>query len=478
LGDNGLVSGPTYDELAALVVGLLARDAEKDALISELRAEVAELKRQLGMNSRNSSKPPSSDGLAKPAPKSLRRKSGRKPGGQAGHDGSTLAQVTDPFKTIKHEPGACGGCGAGLTGAPEVGVERRQVFDLPPITVQVTEHQLIARQCRCGQVSRGVAPKGVNAPVQYGSGITAIIVYLYMGQFLSKKRTAQALSEVFGAPVSEGTVAAATRCASGGLTGFLELVRGKIAAAPVVHFDETGFRVEGKLHWVHSASTGKYSLITVHRRRGTKGMDHAGVLCEFAGVAVHDAWAPYDTYTRVTHALCNSHLLRELQAVADFAPTGGSWCWATQVADALLKLKELVAEAIEADRPQIDAVPAVEQTRLLRSAALLGVRENQARSTKIMAKHHALARRILDRQDDYLRFSTDFRVPFDNNAAEREIRMVKLRQKVSGCARTLTGARQFTAIRSYLATAAKHGVTFFQALVQLAEGQPWLPAAQ
>lgn len=470
------MSGPTYDELAALVVGLVAENAEKDALIGELQAEIAELKRQLGMNSRNSSKPPSSDGLAKPAPKSLRRKSGRRRGGQAGHPGSTLAQVTDPFETIKHEPDACDGCGAGLAGAPEVSVERRQVFDLPPITVQVTEHQLVSRQCRCGQVSRGRAPEGVNAPVQYGSGITAIIVYLYMGQFLSKKRTAQALAELFGTPVSEGTVAAATQRAAGGLTGFLELVRDKIADAPVAHFDETGFRVAGKLHWVHSASTGKYSLITVHPKRGTKGMDHAGVLCGFAGIAVHDAWAPYDTYSRVTHALCNSHLLRELQAVTDLAPLGEPWCWATQAADALLELKKLVEAAVEAGRPDIDAALAAEQTSLLRSAVLLGARQNQARSTKTMATHHALARRILDRHDDYLRFTTDFRVPFDNNAAEREIRMVKLRQKVSGCARTLTGARQFTAIRSYLATAAKHGITFFHALVQLAEGQPWLPA--
>jgi transposase len=475
-----LVPKPTYDELAALVVRLAAENSELRVVIGELRAEVAELKRQLGTNSRKSSKPPSSDGLAKPAPKSLRRKSGRKPGGQQGHPGSTLAQVArkDLCEEIRHEPEACGGCGSGLADAPGVGVERRQVFDLPPIKVEVTEHQLIARRCRCGQVSRGVAPDGVNAPVQYGSRITAIIVYLYRGQFLSKKRTAQALSELFSTPVSEGTVTTATRRASAGLTGFLELVRGKIAAAPVVHFDETGFRVEGKLHWVHSASTGKYSLITVHRRRGVKGMDHAGVLTGFTGVAVHDAWAPYDTCTRVTHALCNSHLLRELHAVVDLAPQGATWCWATQVTDALLELKKLVEAAIEADRVQIDAALAAEQAGLLRSAALLGVSQNQARSTKIMAKHHALARRILDRQGDYLRFATDFGVPWDNNAAEREIRMVKLRQKVSGCARTLTGARQFTAIRSYLATAAKHGVTFFQALVQLAEGQPWLPTIQ
>ena len=204
-------------------------------------------------------------------------------------------------------------------------------------------------------------------------------------------------------------------------------------------------------------------------------MDHVGVLPDFAGVAVHDAWAPYDTYTQAPHALCNSHPLRELQAVADLAPAGESWCWATQVADALCELKRLAEAAIDAGRPTIDEALATAQTRLLRCAAHLGVRQNQARSTKIMATHHALARRILDRHDDYLRFTSDFRVPFDNNAAEREIRMVKLRQKVSGCARTLAGARQFTAIRSYLATAAKHGIAVFHALTQLTEGHPWLP---
>lgn len=186
---------------------------------------------------------------------------------------------------------------------------------------------------------------------------------------------------------------------------------------------------------------------------------------------------PYDTYPHVTHALCNSHLLRELQAVADLAPHGEPWCWATQVADALRDLKSLVEAAIEANRPSIDQRLAALQLGLLRSAVILGVRQNQAHTTKIMATHHALACRIRDRHDDYLRFSTDFRVPFDNNAAEREIRMVKLRQKVSGCARTLTGARQFTAIRSYLATATKHGITFLHALIQLTEGHAWLPTA-
>lgn len=233
------MSEPTYDDLVALVT---AQAGE----IERLKARVVELEARLKTNSKNSSRPPSSDGLAKSSPKSLRRKSGRKRGGQEGHPGSTLAQVADPQHEIRYEPGACGGCGADVADAPEVGMERRQVFDLPPIMVEVTEHQLIARRCRCGQVCRGVAPDGVTAPVQYGSRISAIIVYLYMGQFLSKKRTAQALSELCGTPVSDGTVSTVTGRASDGLQGFLELVRGKITQAPVVNFDETGFAGRGE----------------------------------------------------------------------------------------------------------------------------------------------------------------------------------------------------------------------------------------
>jgi hypothetical protein len=190
-------------------------------------------------------------------------------------------------------------------------------------------------------------------------------------------------------------------------------------------------------------------------------MDAAGVLPTFAGIAVHDAWAPYDTYKVVTHALCGAHVLRELQAVTDLAVQGAEpdqWCWATQAGDALRTLNALVRDALAAAEglDVIDPVVLADAVHRYRSAALLGVEATRARETKVMAKHHALARRLLDRQDDYLRFTHDPRVPFDNNAAEREIRMIKLRQKVSGCLRTLTGAQQFCAIRSYLSTAAKH----------------------
>ena len=463
--------------LQGQVAGLTARLDALEAENTALRAENAELKRRLGLDSRNSSKPPSTDSpFAKPAPKSLRRKSGRKPGGQPGHPGSTLAQVADPNERLRHEPGRCAGCGSDLADAPEVGMEKRQVFDLPPMTVEVTEHQLIARRCACGATTCGTAPQGVSAPVQYGPRITAIVLYLYVGQFLSKKRAAQALAELFGTPLSEGTVAAMSERAADGLDGFLDALRERIVESTSAGFDETGLRVAGKLHWVHCARTGRYTLITCHTKRGREGIDDAGVLARFSGVAVHDAWAPYDTFIEPEHQLCCAHALRELQGVADAAPPGSNWCWSGQVADALVAMQQLVAEAIETGTATIDPDALSSHIRLYRSAAQIGVTETAARSDKLMKKHNALARRLLERQDDYLRFTTDWRIPPDNNGSERDIRMIKLRQKVSGCLRTLTGAKQFCAIRSYLSTAAKHGRHFFDTLVMLAEGRPWLPA--
>ncbi len=196
----------SYEQLLAVVGELSARNAELVALIQSqvgmidgLRLQVAELQARLGQSSRNSSVPPSADGLAKPAPKSRRTRTGRKPGAQPGHPGQTLRQVAVPDEVVVHEPVCCGGCGAGLGGARRTGVVCRQVFDLPPITVRVTEHQLVERTCGCGTATRADAPVGVPAaPVSYGPRIAAVIVYLYVGQFLSQQRTADALGELFG----------------------------------------------------------------------------------------------------------------------------------------------------------------------------------------------------------------------------------------------------------------------------------------
>jgi transposase len=474
---------PPYEVLAALVGSLRGELAEAAGALAQARAEltharerIAELEARLKQNPRNSSKPPSNEGLAKPAsrPRSLRKRSGRKPGGQDGHKGTTLAQVARPDREVRHEPGGCGRCGARLAGRPVTGVERRQVFDLQPVCAEVTEHQLIERECACGHRTKGTAAAGAQAPVQYGPRIAAIIVYLHAGQFLSKQRTALALAELFGIPCSSGTVAALTSRAARRLDRFAEQVREQIAASDVAGFDETGFRVEGRLAWVHCARTGKCTLLMPHPRRGRQAIEAMGILPRFTGVAVHDAWAPYDTYAAPDHQLCGAHALRELQAVTETAPHG-QWCWATQAAEALATMQDLAREAVSQGRDAVDPDTLASQVHLFRSAVLAGAAQTGARSGPLMKKHNALARRLRDRQDDYLRFTTDFRAPPDNNGTERDIRMAKLKQKVSGCLRTMTGARQFCAIRSYLSTAAKHGLSFFDALVMLAEGEPWMP---
>ena len=463
------VSQPSYEELAGLVV------AQSERIVL-LEARVAELEAKLGSNSRNSSRPPSSDSpFVKPEPKSLRGRSGRKPGGQLGHEGRTLRQVANPDKVVVHRPSACAGCGAHLGAGIERGVETRQVFDIPKIKVSVTEHRIVTVRCRCGHDTPGVAPAGVGAPACYGPNAAAFATYLYAGQFLSVKRTAQALEELFATPLSPGTVVAMTRRAAAAVraSGVLEVIREKLRGARVAHFDETGLRVAGKLAWVHSASDEHWSLITVHPKRGIEGMTHAGVLPAFTGVAVHDAWCAYDAFTGATHALCNAHVLRDLAAAFDKAPAT-EWHWARQAHDAIVALKKLVDQAKAEGRTSIEPTHTARHIDLIHSAA--GIGANIPGHGYLAKRQRGLARRLLTRKHDYQRFLQDgFAVPWDNNAAEREIRMIKLRQKISGCMRTLQGARDFTDIRSYTATAAKHGINLIDALTTLTAGHPWQP---
>jgi transposase len=473
------VTAPSYEQLAALVATQERTIAQLQARIVEQDAEIAELKRQLGASSRNSSKPPSSDGLDKPAPKSLRGRSERKPGGQPGREGRTLRQVERPDEVVVHEPGACTGCGGTLTGEDRpAGVLRRQVFDIPKSTVRVVEHRLLARRCVCGTVTQAPAPAGVSAPAQYGPHAAAIAVYLVLGQHLPVARTAALLAELFGTPMSVGTVAAWTSRAAAGLEPFTAAARRALGGAELVHLDETGLRVAGRLHWLHVASSARFTGLFCHRRRGKEAIDAAGVLPGFTGIAVHDAFTSYSRYPTATHALCNAHLLRELIAVVDHhdahppsgADTPAGWCWAAQVIDALLALKAITGTGA---LPGPDVLAT--SRRLIVSAALIGASARGGPPGAVGRRHRALARRIRRRLDEYLRFASDLRVPFDNNLAERDIRMAKIKQKVSGCLRTLAGAQDFAAMRSYLSTAAKHGRRPFDVLTELTSGNVWIP---
>jgi transposase len=346
--------------------------------------------------------------------------------------------------------------------------------------VRVVEHRLVTRRCACGGLTAAAGPAGVSASVQYGPHAAAIAVYLCLGQHLPVARTAALLAELFGTPMSVGTVAAWTSRAAAGLAPFTAAAVAGLTEAEVVHLDETGLRVAGRLHWLHVATSARFTALICHRRRGKEAIDAAGVLPHFTGIAVHDAFAPYAHYRSVTHALCNAHLLRELIAVIDHylahpPPSSGElpagWCWAQQIIDALLALKAVT---------DTGALPSAEvlgaSRRLIVSAALIGAAAQGAPPGAVGRRHRALARRIHRRLEDYLRFATDPRVPFDNNPAERDIRIVKIKQKVSGCMRTLTGAQDFAAMRSYLATAAKHGRRPFAVLTELTSGNVWMPA--
>jgi transposase len=452
-------AAPSHERLVEMV-------AERDAVIAELRAEIADLKARLDADSSNSSLPPSREGLAK-KPARPRRKGGR-PGKRKGDPGKHLAQVADPDEVVEHAPQVCEGCDGDLDDAPVVGAARRQVFDIPPLRLRVTEHCAQRRRCACGHITAARFPDAATAPACYGPGVRALIVYLAVHQHLPVDRTAQLLADVLGAPVSTGTVAAATTQAAAKVAAAVAAIRARLIAAAVVCFDETGARIAGRLHWLHVAATALCTLVTAHPKRGTDATDAAGVLPRFGGVAVHDGWAPYRRYTNATHGLCNAHHLRELQAAAE-----AGHHWAADLADVLRYAHRNVVAAKAAGQTRLpDEVLASIRARY-DGHLTQGIDATDGRRSKPAA----LAKRLARYRDDALRFTVDFAVPFDNNQAERDIRMVKLQQKISGCWRTLPGAHAFCTVRSYTATARKHGINTLDALHDAFAGQPWMPPA-
>lgn len=445
-----------------------------------LAARVAELERQVATNSQNSSKPPSQDVFAKPAPRSLRRRSGRRPGKQPGAPGASLTVVDDPDKVIDHVPAGCVGGGRDVTGAPTVGVVRRQVHDLPEIRPWVVEHRLHRRRCRCGTVTTAASPPGVTALACYGPEITALAAYLLTYQHIPVARAAQLLADVAGMPVSTGWVAGVLPRAEPALEPFAEAARAAVRAAPVAHFDETGLRVEGQLRWLHSASTAEVTTYLLHDKRGVKAMNAFGILPDYTGVAVHDGWHSYRDYTQASHALCNAHHLRELQAAAETHPEQD---WPQGLARALEELNHAAhaARATGAEHIPTDTL-----------AALIGRFDHHLHTgLELHPRNHrghpqggkprqTTARRLLqrlrDRHAEVLRFAFDLRVPFTNNQAERDLRMTKTQLKLTGGWRTRTGATAWLTMRSYISTARKNGLHILTALRNTLTGHPWLPA--
>jgi transposase len=465
---------------AMVIEQLRQANAKLTAANAALGARVAELERRLGKDSSNSSRPPSSDGLGKPpARRRERRRDGRAPGKQPGAPGAHLAQVADPDEVVVHRPVVCEGCGGDLTLAPVTGVEVRQVFDLPQVRLWVCEHRAERRQCACGQVTAGVFPSQARAAACYGAGVRGLASYLMVQHHLPVERAAQVLGDALGAGVSVGMLAGLGAEAAGGLGGFVERVREQLTRSQVAHFDETGARVTGRLHWVHSASTELLSLFTVHAKRGVAAMDAAGVLPRFQGVAVHDGWSPYWRYPKARHALCAAHLLRELEAVAGLPGQG----WAAELGEWFTIACATTAAARDAGADRLEATVLAGLTdrydRILaagRAANPLPPRPPGRRRRRRRSPAVCLLERLHAHRGEVLRFLEDMRVPPTNNLAERDIRMVKLQQKISGCWRTLDGAQAFLTVRSYISTARKHGINPLAALRRLFEGDPWMPA--
>ena len=482
LGAGGDAERSSYVELEARVAERDVRIAELEERITGLEAMLAELRERLGKNSRNSSKPPSSDGYGKPTAKkdrSLRKRSGRKPGGQDGHEGAHLQRVEVSDERIEHEPECCEGCGGDLAGAERVGDgESRQVFDLPEeIALRVIDHVAVSRCCEdCGAVSAGSFPQGVDAPVQYGSSLHALAVYLHVFQHLPYDRARQLIFDLTGAQVSTGTLKAWVDQAAAGLCEFDEQLRSLLCKAPVVNFDETGARIAGRLGWIHSASTEALTRYTAHARRGVEAMDDAGVLPAFSGVAVHDGWKPYRSYEQAIHALCAGHHLRELLAAEEQGQA-----WASVMSCLLLDAHDAVERAKAAGLNALTKQALGELHACYRVVIGLGYEQNpglaaSARQKIKRSKAQNLLLRLDEREDEALRFAHDFRAPFTNNLAESDIRMVKLQQKISGCWRSDQGARSYLRVRSYISTARKQDQRPLVVLSQLFGGQAWMPA--
>ena len=444
-----------------------------EALAAEntaLRSQIAELERRLGLNSTNSSKPPSSDGLKKPPRvQSLREPSGKKPGGQKGHKGETLRQTADPQHIVDHRPESCSGCGAALGPDMSIGTTARQVFDLPePQPLIVTEHR--AHQCRCvscGATTGAAFPEGVNAPVQYGTRISAFVVYLQHYQLLPEDRLAELMADLFGVGLCAASVANMSRSCASRLADFALEVRDLVAGAPVKHMDETGVRIGAKTKWLHVMCTGMLTFYRISPRRGS-------LFSEVTGIVVHDHWKPYYTMQGVKHALCNAHHLRELKALVEIEKED----WARQMQTLLRRAAHVASLSRERDtavsprlielfQRRYDAILAVglafhnAQPALTRPATK---DSRKKRGRKPRRTGHNLIARLMERKQDVLRFLIDPSVPFTNNQAERDVRMMKLRQKISGGFRSDQGANDFAIIRSFISTVKKQGWKIIAAL--------------
>lgn len=453
-------------------------------VIDAQHERIKTLERQQAKDSHNSSLPPSSDRFVRP-PKSLREKSGQKPGGQRGHRGHHLRQVQTPDEVLTHPVVCCEYCHHDLSTHPADLAERRQVIDLPPKRLWVTEHQVEEKQCpRCFHLTRASFPTGVKAAVQYGTSIQTLATYLVEGQAVPYARASQLLRELLGVQLSAGSIASFVKTCHEELAEVETSLKAALVKTKVIHQDETGLRVGTRRWWVHVCSTNRLTHYAAHRKRGRPALDAIGIAPKFRGTSVHDGLRSYQSYSS-TQAWCNVHHLRELTFVEEHFKQD----WACKMKDLLLDMKAEVERAKALGQHELDVLVLARLLRRYEDILAEGYQANppppapqpsaQTKPTPGRAKQSP-ARNLLDRLSHgkwmVLRFLHDFAVPFDNNQAERDLRMIKVQQKVSGGFRTEQGVMMFCRIRSYLSTLRKQGIELFSALEHTLVGHPVLPA--
>ena len=468
-----------FHAVATQVAALAQQLANQGAVLQELQARLAK-------SSHNSSKPPSSDGYSTVKRTASLRKAGDKPnGGQPGHEGQTLMAVEHPERTMTHEVPLCAHCHASLQGIEVVGYEERQVFDLPAIRIDVTAHRAEIKVCpACGKPSKGIFPHAVTHAVQYGPTVHTWASYFTNYHHIPVERTTEIFADLVQHRMSEATVLKASEHLDTCIAPSTEAVKGLLRAAAVLHVDESGLRVRGALHWLHVACTERLTSYEVHAKRGHAAMEAAGILGPFRGTVVHDHWKPYFTYDDCAHALCNAHHLRELR----FIDTQYHQAWANDMAALLVEIKAAVAATPASEMrlslPELLAFEtrydAIVQAGFEANPVPVPTTEGEVkkRGRPKQPPPVNLLIRLRDFKGQVLAFMSDFRVPFDNNQGERDIRMVKVKQKVSGGFRTLEGAQRFGRIRGYLSTARKHAKNVFEAIRDAFEGHPFIPSPE
>jgi transposase len=479
-----LVEHPALSELIFRQAEIIAKQRQE---IDELRHEVKRLQDQLKLDSHNSSKPPSTDQgrASREKTTSLGESTGRKPGGQKDHPGATLQAVSSPDHIVPYEVSVCSRCGKDLSSIPVAEIEKRQVFDIPPLKLEVTEHQSEVKICpQCHTLNRGDFPEGVTQPVQYGERVKSFAVYLNQYQLIPYQRVSEMFEDLFGRSISQGTLLNTIQTSYRNLESTEAWIKSNILDSHTVHFDETGLYYGGKRFWLHTASTEEFTYYYPHPKRGRAAMEDGGILPNYRGTAVHDHWEPYNSYAECYHAFCNAHHLRELTGA--YEQEGASW--AKEMKGLLLEIKGQVDEAKDSGQQALEAslIDSYHQRyqNILAEAlqsypAAEGIRDKPKRGKKKQRKGRNLLDRLIKYETETLRFMEDFQVPFDNNLAERDIRMVKVKQKISGCFRSEDGAKSFCRIRGFISTVKKQGKDVFEylrKLFQLPEAGPILLA--